>query len=111
MAVSNYLNTDYDNIFDNTTNYILATSNVLITDYDTKFANTTNYIMATSNQIAERIYNLTTDHVANGTYNKYIVAGIYEGDIEVKGHFITSNITIHGEKTKLVTDVFSTEVL
>ncbi len=33
MAISNYLNTDYDRIFDNTTNYILATSNVLKTDY------------------------------------------------------------------------------
>ena len=89
----------------------MATSNVLKTDYDTKFANTTNYILGTSNQIANRINNLTADDVANGAYNKYIVGGIYEGDIEVKGHFITSNITIHGEKTTLITNVFSTEVL
>jgi hypothetical protein len=67
--------------------------------------------LTTSNLLSNRIGNLTTDDVENGIYNRYIVSGIYDGDIEVKGHLITSNITIFGEKTSLITNVFSTEVL
>ena len=66
LAVSNYLNTDYDRIFDNTTNYILRTSNVIKTDYDTRFANTTNYILAVSNYLNtdyDRIFDNTTNYI------------------------------------------------
>jgi hypothetical protein len=108
---SNLLKVDYDLKFYNTTNYILATCNLLKTTTDTDFYNTTNYILATSNLLSNRISNLTADDIANGTYNKFIVSGIYDGDVEVKGHLITSNITIFGEKTTLITNVFSTEVL
>ena len=37
--------------------------------------------------------------------------GVYNGDIELRGDFIASNVTINGEKTKLFNNIFSTEVL
>jgi len=72
---------------------------------------TSNYTLATSNIITDRINNLTADDIQNGLINKYIVSGVYNGDIELRGDFITSNVTINGEKTKLFNNIFSTEVL
>ena len=72
---------------------------------------TSNYTLATSNIITDRINNLTADDIQNGLINKYIVSGVYNGDIELRGDFIASNVTINGEKTKLFNNIFSTEVL
>jgi hypothetical protein len=72
---------------------------------------TSNYTLDTSNIITDRINNLTADDIQNGLINKYIVSGVYNGNIELKGDFIASNITINGEKTKLYDNIFSTEVL
>ena len=72
---------------------------------------TSNYTLGTSNIIIDRIKNLTADDIQNGLINKYIVSGVYNGDIELKGDFIASNVTIYGEKTQLFNNIFSTEVL
>jgi len=72
---------------------------------------TSNYTLDTSNIITDRINNLTADDIQNGLINKYIVSGVYNGNIELIGDFIASNITINGEKTKLYDNIFSTEVL
>ena len=94
-----------------TSNYILETSNFHRIDYDTKFQYASNYILETSNLISSIITYLTTDNIADGNTNKFIVSGKYDGNIEIKGDLITSNITIIGEKTSLVNNIFKTEVL
>ena len=98
-------------IIRDTSNYTSRTSNILISDYNTKFQYASNYILETSNLISSIITYLTTDNIADGNTNKFIVSGKYDGNIEIKGDLITSNITIIGEKTSLVNNIFKTEVL
>ena len=111
LETSNFHRIDYDTKFHDASNYILETSNFHRIDYDTKFQYASNYILETSNLISSIITYLTTDNIADGNTNKFIVSGKYDGNIEIKGDLITSNITIIGEKTSLVNNIFKTEVL
>ena len=51
-----------------------------------------NDIIDTSNILSNRINNLTTDDIQNGVYNRYIVSGIYNGDI-----IFNSNLQVKGK--------------
>jgi hypothetical protein len=51
-----------------------------------------NDIIDTSNILSNRINNLTTDDIQNGVYNRYIVSGIYNGDI-----IFNSNLHVKGK--------------
>jgi hypothetical protein len=82
LATSNYLNTDYDNKFANTTNYLLATSNYLNIDYDTKFANITKYIIDTSN------VNITVTLPSSGVLGDEVMV------VDGTGNANTNEITI-----------------
>jgi hypothetical protein len=72
---------------------------------------TSNYIFETSNFISSRISYLNADNIADGNMNRFIASGKYDGNIEIKGDLITSNITIFGDKTTLINNILKTEVL
>jgi hypothetical protein len=73
---------------------------------DTNDSNQSNYISAVNTNISQRITDITTDNITQGTQNKFIINNIYNGDL-----IINSNLTVHGSTTTLNTDVYTTERL
>jgi Chaperone of endosialidase len=71
----------------------------------------TAYINATSNNIGKRLTALTADNIANGTSNKFIIGGIYDGDLTIDGTLIVSNLTIQGQQALINTTTYKTERL
>ena len=65
-----------------------------------------NYISDINTSISQRITNITTDTITQGTQKKFIIDDIYNGNL-----IINSNLTVHGSTTTLNTDVYTTERL
>lgn len=84
------LNTKISNIQEHLNTYItdldVLTSNNIKTSASSIASNLSN----TSNTLLTRIENLTTDQIAQGTSNKFIVNGVYNSDLTV------SNLTVIG---------------
>jgi hypothetical protein len=80
---------------------IAYASNLLVNAYTTR----------TSNELSSIINQLTTDKIANGTSNKFIVNGTYAGDLSVHGTLIASNLDIKGPTANIRTNEYITEML
>jgi hypothetical protein len=75
--------------------------NAYLTDLDTASSNNisatqetiTSNLTSTSNALATRIANLTTDQIAQGTSNKFIVNGVYDSpDLQVNNLTVIGNL-------------------
>ncbi len=94
-----------------------GTSNIFYTDARARAIagasnlNVTAYINKSSNNIYDRLANLNADDIKNGTSNKFIVNGIYDGDLTIDGTLVVSNLTIEGPLTDIRTTAFQTERL
>lgn len=99
------------------TNDIVETSNLYYTDERAaKIIAASNievirYIEQTSNSLIQKITNLNTDQIANGTSNQYIVNGIYPKDLVVAATLTASNLDIKGDFTYIYTNSNQTEIL
>lgn len=80
---------------------IAAASNQLVIEYTTQ----------TSNEISNRINVLTTDEIANGTSNRFIVNGVYDGDLTIYATLTVSNLDIKGSTASIQTNEYITEML
>jgi hypothetical protein len=80
---------------------IAAASNVFVNAYTT----------TTSNSVSARITALTTDQIANGTSNKFIVNNTYTGDLSVYATLTVSNLNIIGSTANIQTNEYKTEML
>jgi len=65
-----------------------------------------NDIIDTSNILSNRISNLTTDDIDNGIYNRYIVSGIYNGDI-----IFNSNLQVNGSNAIIKASLTTQNIL
>jgi hypothetical protein len=94
-----------------------GTSNIFYTDQRARAiasasnVNVTTYINKSSNNIYDRLVNLNADDIKNGTSNKFIVNGIYDGDLTIDGTLVVSNLTIEGSLADINTTSFQTERL
>ena len=94
-----------------------GTSNIFYTDTRARAiasasnVDVTAYINKSSNNIYDRLANLNADDIKNGTSNKFIVNGIYDGDLTIDGTLVVSNLTIEGSLTDIKTTSFQTERL
>jgi len=116
---SNYIQYTYNTIaelLDNTSNIlqntILDTSNIIsdrITNLTTsEIAEGTN-LFYTEQRFDDRLDTKTADYIREGTSNKYIVNNIYQGDLTVTGTLIASNLIVSGDITTLNTNTYQTE--
>jgi hypothetical protein len=94
-----------------------GTSNIFYTDQRARAiasasnVNVTVYINKSSNNIYDRLAHLNADDIKNGTSNKFIVNGIYDGDLTIDGTLVVSNLTIEGSLADINTTSFQTERL
>jgi DNA polymerase III psi subunit len=125
---------DTNILIQDTSNYILNTSNAISTritnlpqpdltpfrlisdsytknEVETKDTNNSNYTLNSSNNISLRLSTLNADSISNGSTNKFIVNGIYSGNVNIDGTLTASNLIIPGTITTLNTDVYVTEQL
>jgi len=65
----------------------------------------------TSNNISTRITSLNSDSISDGSTNKFIVNGIYTGNVNIDGTLTTTDLIVPGTITTLNTEVYVTEQL
>ena len=88
-------------------NYVLATSSNLgdgltevIYTMNVNNRNASNYVLTTSNIIQQRINEITTDKIAEGVKNKFIIEDRYNSNLEVNGRLVVnSNLIVNSLAT------------
>jgi hypothetical protein len=108
---SNAISTRLSTLDSNNSNYILNSSNAISTRLSTLNSNNSNYILNSSNNISTRITSLNADSISDGSTNKFIVNGIYTGNVNIDGILTATDLIVPGTITTLNTQVYVTEQL
>ena len=111
LNTSNNISTRLTTLNADNSNYTLNTSNNISTRITTLNTNNSNYTLNTSNNISTRITSLNSDSISDGSTNKFIVNGIYTGNVNIDGTLTTTDLIVPGTITTLNTEVYVTEQL
>jgi len=122
VTTSNLLSTRLNNVYTKQEDdlYNTNTSNALSTRLNNVYTkgegdifntNNSNYTLNTSNNISTRLNTLNADAITDGNNNKFIVNGIYSGNVNISGTLTANDLIIPGTITTLNTEVYVTEQL
>jgi hypothetical protein len=112
VTTSNVISTRITNLPQpNLAPYRLITDSYTKTEDNTFNTNNSNYTLNSSNNISLRLSTLNANSISNGSTNKFIVNGIYTGNVNIDGTLTASNLIIPGTITTLNTDIYATEQL
>ena len=111
LNTSNNISTRLTTFNTNNSNYTLNTSNNISARLTTLNSDNSNYTLNTSNNISARLTTLNADAITNGNTNKFIVDGIYSGNVNIDGILTATDLIIPGTITTLNTEIYVAEQL
>ena len=103
------------NVFENKSNNLI---NNIINNSNQAFTNSSNILIKTINnnyiETSNKLNDINTDTIIQGTSNKFIINNIYDNDLTITKHLFantitSSNLNIIGDFTSVETDVYQTE--
>jgi hypothetical protein len=113
LISDSYTSAEVDTRDTNTSNVISTRLNNVYTktENNTQILNNSNYTLNSSNIISTRLSTLNANSISNGSTNKFIVNGIYSGNVNINGTLTANDLIIPGTITTLNTNIYATEQL